>query len=267
MEPRGLVRLGNFCIIPSKGKNMTIVKRSNQNISNPFDGSEMLVMAGESTGAGMITVADLFVDPGAKSAYHFHDNTEESIFVVEGDLEFRLGNKKFSVSSGDCVLAPQGIGHGLENIGSTRARLITVYPDPSPNREELDEVEFENASPPSSVFVRKNNEPYEFQPGISRYDMVGDFLGAKSTYISELIFEPGSIAPNHYHPSHEEAMFCLDGNLMAVYAKENGINLAEGDCFTCEIGIRHGIYNSSNDTATLLALHSTLNPPPRVDVE
>ena len=68
MEPRGLVRLGNFCIIPSKGKNMTIIKRSNQNISNPFDGSEMLLMAGESTGAGMITVADLFVDPGAKSA-------------------------------------------------------------------------------------------------------------------------------------------------------------------------------------------------------
>ena len=47
----------------------------------------MLLMAGESTGAGMITVADLFVDPGAKSVL-LYDNTEESIFVVEGDLEF-----------------------------------------------------------------------------------------------------------------------------------------------------------------------------------
>ncbi|MBA31987.1 MAG: hypothetical protein CL748_05725 [Chloroflexi bacterium] len=246
---------------------MTIVKRSNQNISNPFDGSEMLLMASEVTGTGMITVADLFVEPGAKSPYHFHDNTEESIFVVEGNLEFRLGSKIFSASSGDCILAPQGIGHGLENIGNNKARLITVYPNAKPNREVLDDVDYEKTDPPPSVFLRKNNEPYEFQPGISRYDMVGDFIGAKSTYISELTFEPGAIAPNHYHPSHEEAMFCLNGNLMAVYAKENGINLAEGDCFTCEIGIRHGIYNASNDTATLLALHSTLNPPPRVDVD
>jgi len=246
---------------------MTIVKRSNQNISNPFDGSEMLLMASENTGTGMITVADLFVEPGAKSPYHFHDNTEESIFVVEGNLEFRLESKIFPASSVDCVLAPQGIGHGLENIGNNKARLITVYPNAKPNREILDDVDYEKTDPPPSVFLRKNNEPYEFQPGISRYDMVGDFIGAKSTYISELTFEPGAIAPNHYHPSHEEAMFCLDGNLMAVYAKDNGISLLEGDCFTCEIGIRHGIYNASNETATLLALHSTLNPPPRVDVD
>ena len=52
-------------------------------------------------------------------------------------------------------MVPQGIGHGLENIGSTKARLIIVYPHPSPNREVLDDVEYENTSPPSSVFVRK----------------------------------------------------------------------------------------------------------------
>jgi quercetin dioxygenase-like cupin family protein len=115
--------------------------------------------------------------------------------------------------------------------------------------------------------VRGDNEPYEFMAGISRYDMVGDFLGAASLYLSELIFQPGSIAPNHYHPTHEESMFCLEGDLVAVYADENNVALAAGDCFTCEVGIRHGVYNTSSKPARLLAIHPVLNPPPRIDVE
>ena len=126
---------------------------------------------------------------------------------------------------------------------------------------------YTDGDPGPTVFVRGNVEPYEFFPGINRYDMVGDFLGASSTYLSELTFEPGSVAPNHYHPSHEESMFCLEGDLVAVYDDDNSVALAAGDCFTCEVGVRHGIYNASSAPATLLAIHPILNPPPRVDVD
>jgi quercetin dioxygenase-like cupin family protein len=52
-----------------------------------------------------------------------------------------------------------------------------------------------------------------------------------------------------------------------VYADDNNVPLAAGDCFTCEVGVRHGIYNASAEPARLLAIHPVLNPPPRVDVE
>lgn len=225
------------------------------------------MMAGASTGAAMATVGDLTVQPGVKSAYHLHPNTEEAIFVVEGDMEFRIGSSRFRATTGDCVLAPQGIGHGLENVGDSPARLITIYPTATPEREALADVVYTDGDPGETVFVRGNVEPYEFFAGIERYDMVGDFSGAVSLYLSELIFQPGSIAPNHYHPSHEESMFCLEGDLTAVYAGENNVPLAAGDCFTCEVGIRHGIYNASAAPARLLAIHPVLNPPPRVDVD
>ncbi len=226
----------------------------------------MLLMAGAPTGATMATVADLTVEPGKKTVYHSHPNTEESIFVVEGEVEFRIGISRFRASAGDCVLALQGVGHGLENVGDSPARLITVYPTANPQREVLDDVEYTDGDPGPTVFVRSEIEPYEFFSGITRFDMVGDFLGAASTYLSELIFEPGSVAPNHYHPSHEESMFCLEGELIAVYAEDNNVPLAAGDCFTCEVGVRHGIYNASDVPAKLLAIHPVLNPPPRVDV-
>lgn len=246
---------------------MTILRRADQEESSPMEGGKLLTMAGASTGASMATVADLTVQPGVRSGYHLHPNTEEAIFVVEGDMEFRVGSDRFKASAGDCVLAPAGIGHGLENVGSSPARLITIYPVAEPQREALDDVEYTDGDPPSTVYVRNNNEPYEFMAGVSRHDMVGDFLGAASLYLSELTFEPGSIAPNHYHPGHEESMFCLEGSLSAVYADENNVPLEAGDCFTCEIGIRHGIYNSGTESAKLLAIHPVLNPPPRIDVD
>jgi quercetin dioxygenase-like cupin family protein len=62
-------------------------------------------------------------------------------------------------------------------------------------------------------------------------------------------------------------MFCLQGKLTAVYAEDNDVPLSAGDIFTCEPGVRHGIYNKSGATARLLAMHPVLNPPPRVAVE
>lgn len=246
---------------------MTILRRSDQEESTPFEGAKVLLLAGAPTGATMATVGDLTVEPGRRSVYHLHPNTEESIFIVKGELEFRVGSSRFRASSGDCVLAPQGVGHGLENVGDYPARLITIYPNANPQREALDDVAFTDGDPGPTVFVRGNVEPYEFFPRINRYDMVGDFLGASSTYLSELTFEPGSVAPNHYHPSHEESMFCLEGDLVAVYDDDDSVALAAGDCFTCEVGVRHGIYNASSAPATLLAIHPILNPPPRVDVD
>lgn len=245
---------------------MTILRRPDQEESTPFQGGKMLLMAGVPTGATMTTVGDLTVQSGVKTGYHSHPNTEESIFVVEGEMEFRIGSTRFRVSTGDCVLAQQGIGHGLENVGDYPARVIAIYPAANPQREALDDVEYSDGAPGATVFVRGNTEPYEFVAGVTRHDMVGDFLGASSTYLSELTFEPGSITPNHYHPSHEESMFCLEGDLIAVYADDNNVPLSAGDCFTCEVGIRHGIYNASSAPAKLLAIHPVLNPPPRFDV-
>lgn len=246
---------------------MPVIRKSEQNTSEPFPGAKATALVSAATGSKYLTVGGLSVEPGARSAYHIHKNTEESIFVIEGEMEFRLGNNKFRASSGDCVLANRGIGHGLQNVGNTTARLMTMYPNPAPDREEVPEVDFVDAPPEKGAFFRGKVDSFEFAPGITRYDMVGDFLGSESTYFSELTFAPGAVAPNHYHPAHEEAMFCVRGELMAVYADDDRVALPAGDIFACEPTVRHGIYNASNESATLLAMHPVLNPPPRIDVD
>ena len=135
---------------------MTINRRNSQESVEPFEGAEILKMADSSTGSKMMSVVDLTVKPGTTSAYHRHPNTEESIFVVEGDVEFRVGNHKFKASPGDCILAPKGVGHGLANIGNIDARFICGYPNANPLREEISEPEFKFDNPTKNVFIRES---------------------------------------------------------------------------------------------------------------
>ena len=114
---------------------MGITRRIDQATSSPFSGNTTLDIVGGSSGSKMLTVRDLTLDPGASSPYHLHPNTEESIFVVEGELEFKVGNHRFTGNAGDCVLAPRGTGHGIANMSGQPVRVITVYPHPSPERE------------------------------------------------------------------------------------------------------------------------------------
>ena len=158
-------------------------------------------------------------------------------------------------------------GHGYENTGKSKAIIISMSPSIEVNKEIIDEPSFKNEKPEMGFFDRSKNEPYEFEPGIMRYDMVGDFMGAESTYFCELILEPGSVAPNHYHPKHEESMYCLESKLNCAYAEEDNISLNQGDMFTAEVAVRHGIFNDHKSVGKLLAIHSVLNPPPRVDVD
>jgi len=246
---------------------LSIYRKNELKTNVPFKGATSFLLTGKETGSKMLSVSQIVLEPGSRSPLYKITNVEESIFIAKGQLMIRLENNLFDAYSGDCVLAKQNDPHGYENNGKSDAIIITVSPSTELEKEELQEIDYIESKPDSGFFDRSINKPYEFAKGIMRYDMVGDFLGAKSTYFSELILEPGAIAPTHYHPRHEESMFCLENKLNCVYAEDDNISLSEGDIFMAEIAVRHGIFNGHKSVGKLLAIHSVLNPPPRVDVD
>ena len=98
------------------------------------------------------------------------------------------------------MIATQGRGHGFINESGSPARMITMYPSTAPEMTPIEDSEIVDGRPESGVMFRSEAEPYEFSPGIARYDMVGDFAGAASTYMSELIFEFGRIGAQSLPP-------------------------------------------------------------------
>jgi quercetin dioxygenase-like cupin family protein len=58
---------------------------------------------------------------------HVHDDQIDSFYVLEGELEFALGNDTVRAGPGTFVGAPPGLVHGFSNPGPARARFLNVH--------------------------------------------------------------------------------------------------------------------------------------------
>lgn len=62
--------------------------------------------------------------PGTGVPMHRHLKEEENIFLIEGDLVFRLGDETFDVAPGDIVNMPRGAPHGFRIVGDHPAQIL-----------------------------------------------------------------------------------------------------------------------------------------------
>ena len=112
---------------------MPVIKRSEQRSRSPFEGAVALAMAGADSGSKFLTVAELTVEPGRKSAYHIHPNTEESIYVIEGEMEMGIAGEVRTLKPGDMYIIPGGVEH-YAKCGAIPVKALDIF---SPVRTEF----------------------------------------------------------------------------------------------------------------------------------
>jgi len=61
------------------------------------------------------SLAEAIVHPGQTTALHKHHETEEIYFIRQGQGIMTLGQKQFSVQSGDSIVILAGTAHCIEN--------------------------------------------------------------------------------------------------------------------------------------------------------
>src|SRR5262249_57433758 len=65
-------------------------------------------------------------DPGYVAQMHTHPG-EETIYVLEGALEYEIGGQKSKVKAGDVLFVPAGAPHTAKNIGGDNAAEVATY--------------------------------------------------------------------------------------------------------------------------------------------
>jgi mannose-6-phosphate isomerase-like protein (cupin superfamily) len=76
---------------------------------------------------GAIGLVEAHVPPGGGPPPHIHAGTDETFYVLSGDLEFLNGDEIFTASAGDVVHIPRGTTHRFHNPGILPAELIFIY--------------------------------------------------------------------------------------------------------------------------------------------
>jgi quercetin dioxygenase-like cupin family protein len=76
--------------------------------------------------ANAFGLVELLAPVGAGSPYHVHRADEETFYVLEGQLEFISGERRFTSGSGGYVFLPRDIPHGFRVVGTSPARFLVL---------------------------------------------------------------------------------------------------------------------------------------------
>jgi len=59
--------------------------------------------------------------------YHVHNTMDETIYVLEGNIEFNVANERFQRPAGSVAFVPRGVHHGFANLGPARASVLLLF--------------------------------------------------------------------------------------------------------------------------------------------
>jgi quercetin dioxygenase-like cupin family protein len=106
------------------------------------------LVTGEQTG-GAYFVMEAVVPPGGGPPPHIHRNEEETFYIVEGEADFRLGDRVVTAGVGDFVNVPRGTVHNFHNASDALLRMILTF-TPA-NMEKFFEETLERALDPTQA--------------------------------------------------------------------------------------------------------------------
>lgn len=68
------------------------------------------------------------IEPGAGAPLHFHENVDEVLIVIDGALDFRLGDERRVVGPDSTIAIPAGVPHSFVAVGNKPARIYGFLP-------------------------------------------------------------------------------------------------------------------------------------------
>ena len=96
-------------------------------VINPGPGEHVHVMEGQRHGYNNLTIGITETFPGGAPPMHTH-NAEESHVLLEGDIQYALGDTIFSIKGPYVVNIPAMVPHAFKNIGDKTANLVVIFP-------------------------------------------------------------------------------------------------------------------------------------------
>ena len=116
---------------------MPVIKREGVKLDESNPDLKRLVLINAAAGAGYLEMGEATIAPGKKIPLHIHPTHEEGIYIIEGPLDYVLGDESGVVQAGDAILAPTGVKHELSNPGPEPRRIMFIFPTTNVQREYL----------------------------------------------------------------------------------------------------------------------------------
>lgn len=99
-----------------------------RHFSLPDRGAVAILKAAGSDTRGQFSVVESAPDPGAPGlAMHRHRRSDEALYILEGEVSVRVGDRREIIPAGSFVLIPRGVAHMFWNPGPNLARVLVIF--------------------------------------------------------------------------------------------------------------------------------------------
>jgi quercetin dioxygenase-like cupin family protein len=95
-------------------------------IEGPVGGPMTYKLRPEQSG-GRQTAFEMRIAPGDGPPLHEHAKEDETFFVIEGRLRFKLGDEIGEAPEGSFVFVPRKTRHCFQNVGAEMARILVIF--------------------------------------------------------------------------------------------------------------------------------------------
>lgn len=247
-----------------------------------------LLSTGDQTDKSM-TVGVEVLDIGDGPSPHVQSREDEGFYVLEGKVEFTVGNETVRLKEGEFINIRSGTAHTVTNVGLNEAKLLVINapagfdsyqlaigrevdgpfdtydPDEKDPEQlaataldygiaidlELDDPEF-LAEP--DVTVRHLGEGPTFDAVGDRYRFLVEHAETHGRYaIWHSIVSPDGGPPKHIHSKEEEAFFVLKGEI-DFFCDGQEAKLGPGGFVHLPKGSTHAFKNNGSEAAEMLVI-------------
>ena len=119
------------------------------------------VKSGQAEGA---SVTEWLAAPGFDTGLHVHSRLEETWYVLDGELEFRLREELFIAAAGACVFVPPQVPHAFANRSHAPAKFLLMMSPPTHDRYFIELAAIlERNGPPDSEAIAALRAKYDTQ--------------------------------------------------------------------------------------------------------
>ena len=91
------------------------------------DGQFRVLVAPEQT-ANTFSLCEMYLTHGAGPPRHLHTREDETIYVLEGELSFRVGEEVLTAQAGQAVFSPRQVPHQFKVVSPTARILMLLTP-------------------------------------------------------------------------------------------------------------------------------------------
>jgi quercetin dioxygenase-like cupin family protein len=93
-----------------------------------YGASRMTFLATGADTDGQFAAIEVEASQGMEPPLHYHQREDEAVYILDGEIDFIVGSRSYSVGPGGFVFLPRGIAHTFHIRTETAKALVIITP-------------------------------------------------------------------------------------------------------------------------------------------